>query len=122
EDGYSWFEGRDDDIIISSGYTIGPFEIEDVLVKHPTVTECAVVGSPHEERGLVVTAFMVAADPLAGCDKEELITELQDYTKKHTAPYKYPRRIEFIDELPKTSSGKIRRIELRDLEKERNGS
>lgn len=122
EDGYFWFEGRDDDIIISSGYTIGPFEIEDVLVKHPTVTECAVVGSPHEERGLVVKAFIVATDPVAESEKEELIKELQDYTKKHTAPYKYPRRIEFIDELPKTSSGKIRRIELRDLEKERNGS
>jgi len=120
KDGYFWFEGRDDDIIISSGYTIGPFEIEDVLVKHPTVAECAVVGSPDADRGLVVKAFIVATQNIPETEKEQLIKELQDYTKKHTAPYKYPRKIEFIEELPKTSSGKIRRIELRNLEKERN--
>ncbi|MEI3613938.1 acyl-CoA synthetase MbcS [Pseudogracilibacillus sp. SO30301A] len=117
EDGYFWFEGRDDDIIVSSGYTIGPFEVEDILVKHPSVQECAVVGSPDEIRGQIVKAFIVLREKAE--DKETLIKELQQYCKKHTAPYKYPRQIEFIKELPKTSSGKIRRVELRELEKER---
>ncbi|WP_106494589.1 acyl-CoA synthetase MbcS [Lentibacillus sp. Marseille-P4043] len=116
EDGYFWFEGRSDDIIISSGYTIGPFEVEDALVKHPSVQECAVVASPHEVRGNIVKAFVVLR---AGVDKNtpELVKELQDHVKKLTAPYKYPREIEFIEELPKTTSGKIRRIELRQKEK-----
>lgn len=117
EDGYFWFEGRDDDIIISSGYTIGPFEIEDVLVKHEAVTECAVVASPDEDRGNIVKAFVILSDGFEGND--ELVEQLQTYTKEKTAPYKYPRKIEFVKTLPKTSSGKIRRIELRQLEKER---
>ncbi|MBO1001477.1 acyl-CoA synthetase MbcS [Pseudogracilibacillus auburnensis] len=119
EDGYFWFEGRDDDIIVSSGYTIGPFEVEDVLVKHPAVQECAVVGSPDDIRGQIVKAFIVLREGKAQ-DEEVLMEELQNYTKAHTAPYKYPRKIEFMDELPKTSSGKIRRVELRQLELERN--
>jgi len=118
EDGYFWFEGRSDDIIVSSGYTIGPFEVEDVLVKHPAVAECAVVGSPDEDRGQVVKAFIVLKNEDEH-NHDALVKELQDYSKQHTAPYKYPRRVEFIDALPKTSSGKIRHIELRELEKER---
>lgn len=112
EDGYFWFKGRSDDIIISSGYTIGPFEVEDALLKHPAVRECAVVASPDETRGHVVKAFIVLREK-ADKPEDELIKELQDHTKQMTAPYKYPRRIEFMDELPKTTSGKIRRIELR---------
>jgi len=115
EDGYFFFEGRNDDIIISSGYTIGPFEVEDALVKHPEVQECAVIASPHEVRGNIVKAFIVLKD--ASKASEELVKKLQDHVKKLTAPYKYPRAIEFVKELPKTSSGKIRRIELRELEK-----
>jgi acetyl-CoA synthetase len=118
DDGYFWFEGRSDDIIISSGYTIGPFEVEDALVKHELVRECAVVASPHQLRGSVVKAFVVLkSEPI---DEEALVLELQEFVKIQTAPYKYPRIIEFVEELPKTISGKIRRIELRDLEKERN--
>ncbi|MGP4078299.1 acyl-CoA synthetase MbcS [Pseudalkalibacillus sp. R45] len=112
EDGYFWFEGRGDDIIISSGYTIGPFEVEDALVKHPSVKECAVVGTPDEVRGHVVKAFIVLKNP-SEASSDDLISALQDHVKKLTAPYKYPRKIEFVDELPKTTSGKIRRIELR---------
>ncbi|SOC03279.1 acetyl-CoA synthetase [Ureibacillus xyleni] len=115
EDGYFWFEGRGDDIIVSSGYTIGPFEVEDALVKHPAVKECAVVASPDEIRGNIVKAFVVLRDP-ESLTNPNLIKELQDHVKNITAPYKYPRAIEFIDELPKTSSGKIRRIELRQKE------
>ncbi|WP_347549278.1 acyl--CoA ligase [Pseudalkalibacillus hwajinpoensis] len=114
EDGYFWFEGRGDDIIISSGYTIGPFEVEDALVKHPAVRECAVVASPDEVRGNIVKAYVVLKDNSQAGDP--LIRELQDHVKELTAPYKYPRKIEFIDELPKTTSGKIRRIELRQKE------
>ncbi|TCT19621.1 acetyl-CoA synthetase [Melghiribacillus thermohalophilus] len=117
EDGYFWFEGRSDDIIISSGYTIGPFEVEDALVKHPAVKECAVVASPDEVRGHVVKAFVVLKDDVDP-EREGLVKELQEHVKDLTAPYKYPRKIEFIDELPKTTSGKIRRVELRKREKE----
>lgn len=113
EDGYFWFEGRSDDIIISSGYTIGPFEVEDALMKHSAVQECAVVAAPDEIRGNVVKAYIVLRDSNALGDKEALITDLQNHTKEITAPYKYPRIIEFLDELPKTASGKIRRVELR---------
>lgn len=112
EDGYFWFEGRNDDIIISSGYTIGPFEVEDALTKHPAVQECAVVASPDEIRGNVVKAFIVLKDPTLK-EKPTMIEELQNHVKELTAPYKYPRIIEFLDELPKTISGKIRRVELR---------
>lgn len=115
EDGYFWFEGRRDDIIISSGYTIGPFEVEDALIKHPYVQECAVVASPDKVRGNIVKAFIVLKQNV---DKNNpgLVKALQDHVKAITAPYKYPREIEFIDDLPKTTSGKIRRIELRQKE------
>ena len=115
EDGYFWFEGRGDDIIISSGYTIGPFEVEDALTKHSAVRECAVVGSPDEVRGNVVKAFIVLRDPEME-QNENLVKELQEHVKTLTAPYKYPRKIEFVNELPKTASGKIMRVELRKLE------
>ncbi|MBS2970019.1 acyl--CoA ligase [Metabacillus sp. KIGAM252] len=118
EDGYFWFEGRSDDIIISSGYTIGPFEVEDALIKHPFVRECAVVASPDEIRGSVVKAYVVLSE---GADAEDsgLVKVLQEHVKKLTAPYKYPRKIEFVTDLPKTASGKIRRIELRQKEQMR---
>ncbi|MFS0689135.1 acyl--CoA ligase [Sporosarcina sp. 179-K 8C2 HS] len=116
EDGYFWFEGRGDDIIISSGYTIGPFEVEDALTKHPAVRECAVVGSPDEVRGSIVKAFIVLRNPEME-HHENLVQELQEHVKTLTAPYKYPRKIEFVKELPKTASGKIMRVELRKLEK-----
>ncbi|BCJ86337.1 acyl-CoA synthetase [Effusibacillus dendaii] len=119
EDGYIWFEGRADDIIISAGYTIGPFEVEDALVKHPAVAECAAVASPDPDRGAVVKAFVVLKKGYEG--SEALIRELQEHTKTLTAPYKYPRKIEFVDDLPKTTSGKIRRIELRMKEKQMQG-
>ncbi len=115
EEGYFWFEGRGDDIIISSGYTIGPFEVEDALVKHPAVQECAVVASPDEIRGSIVKAFVVLRDQTLK-DSPTIIQELQDHVKELTAPYKYPRKIEFLEELPKTVSGKIRRVELRNAE------
>ena len=117
EDGYFWFEGRGDDIIISSGYTIGPFEVEDALTKHSAVRECAVVGSPDEVRGNVVKAFIVLRDP--AMEHENLVKELQEHVKTMTAPYKYPRKIEFVSELPKTASGKIMRVELRKLEQKK---
>jgi acetyl-CoA synthetase len=115
EDGYFWFEGRGDDIIISSGYTIGPFEVEDALVKHPLVKECAVVASPDEIRGNIVKAFVVLRDGV-DVNSLDIVKTLQDHVKELTAPYKYPRKIEFLSELPKTTSGKIRRIELRQKE------
>ncbi|TCP32053.1 acetyl-CoA synthetase [Scopulibacillus darangshiensis] len=115
KDGYFWFEGRSDDIIISSGYTIGPFEVEDALVKHPKVKECAVIAVPDEIRGHVVKAYVILRKNDDAMD-EALVKELQDHVKKLTAPYKYPRRIEFVDDLPKTTSGKIRRVELRQKE------
>ncbi|MGN7764916.1 acyl-CoA synthetase [Paenibacillus sp. 22594] len=115
EDGYFWFEGRGDDIIISSGYTIGPFEVEEALMKHTRVKECAVVASPDEIRGSIVKAFIVLKDNVTGTP--ELVKELQSHVKEWTAPYKYPRKIEFIADLPKTASGKIRRVELREQEK-----
>jgi acetyl-CoA synthetase len=114
EDGYFWFEGRSDDVIISSGYTIGPFEVEDALMKHPSVKECAVVASPDEIRGNVVKAFIILKDTYEGTP--ELVKELQAFVKSMTAPYKYPRLIEFVNNLPKTDSGKIRRVELREAE------
>jgi acetyl-CoA synthetase len=115
EDGYFWFEGRKDDIIISSGYTIGPFEVEDSLTKHEYVKECAVVASPHEIRGNIVKAFVILQDDIPATD--DTVKTLQDYVKQDVAPYKYPRAIEFVEDLPKTNSGKIRRIELREAEK-----
>lgn len=117
EDGYFWYVGRNDDVIKASGYRIGPFEIESVLIAHPAVLECAVTGAPHPIRGMVVKATIVLAKGYAASD--ELVKELQDHVKKNTAPYKYPRIVEFVDELPKTISGKIKRTEIRkrDIEK-----
>ncbi|WP_066370760.1 acyl-CoA synthetase MbcS [Neobacillus fumarioli] len=115
EEGYFWFEGRSDDIIISSGYTIGPFEVEDALVKHPFVKECAVVASPDEIRGSVVKAYVILQEDIDQNDPE-ITKTLQEHVKTLTAPYKYPRKIEYVTELPKTTSGKIRRVELRQKE------
>lgn len=112
EDGYYWYVGRTDDVIKSSGYRIGPFEVESALMEHPAVLETAITGVPHPERGQVVKATIVLAKGYT--PSEELKKELQDHVKKVTAPYKYPRVIEFVDELPKTISGKIRRVELRE--------
>jgi len=111
-DGYLWFEGRDDDVITSSAYRIGPFEVESALVEHPAVAEAAVVGKDDPERTQLVTAFVILAPGREG--SPELAAELQEHTKNLTAPYKYPREIHFVDELPKTVSGKIRRSELRE--------
>ena len=113
EDGYLWFVGRADDVIKSSGYRIGPFEVESALMTHPAVIECAITGVPDDIRGQVVKATIVLAKEYKGKEGEALIKELQDHVKKVTAPYKYPRVIEFVDELPKTISGKIRRVEIR---------
>ena len=116
EDGYFWFVSRADDVILSAGYRIGPFEVESALIEHPAVAESAVVSSPDETRGEVVKAFVVLAPGYAASD--DLKRELQDHVKRVTAPYKYPRRIDFIDALPKTVSGKIRRVELRAGERQ----
>lgn len=110
EDGYYWFEGRADDVIISSGYRIGPFEVESALLSHPAVAEAAAVAAPDEERGSVVRAVVVLRE---GEPSERLADELKDHVKAETAPYKYPRIIEFADGLPKTASGKIQRARLR---------
>ncbi len=118
-DGYLWFVGRADDVIISAGYRIGPFEVESALLEHPAVMESAVVATPDADRGSIVKAFIklrAGAEP-----SDQLITELQEHCKRITAPYKYPREIEFIDELPKTVSGKIRRVDLRKQEEVRKG-
>ena len=111
EDGYLWFVGRADDVIISAGYRIGPFEVESALVQHPAVAEAAVVAKPDEMRGSIVKAFCILGPGHDGSDT--LVTELQEHVRTVTAPYKYPREIEFVTELPKTISGKIRRVELR---------
>lgn len=115
EDGYYWFVGRTDDVIKSAGYRIGPFEVESALLEHPAVMECAVTGVPDEMRGAVVKATVVLTKNYTASD--ELKVELQEHVKKVTAPYKYPRIIEFVTELPKTISGKIRRVEIRDKDK-----
>ena len=110
-DGYLWYEGRADDLIVSAGYRIGPFEVESALVSHPAVAEAAAVAAPDPERGSVVRAIVVLQ---YGDPGPELVRELQEHAKRETAPYKYPRIVEFADELPKTASGKIKRAELRD--------
>ena len=120
DDGYFWFVGRADDVISSGAYRIGPFEVESALLEHPAVLESAVVGSPDADRGNVVKAFVVLRaghEPSAA-----LVAELQSHCKRVTAPYKYPREIEFIAELPKTRSGKIRRVELRQAELQKKGA
>lgn len=118
EDGYFWFVGRNDDVIKSSGYRIGPFEVESALVSHPAVIECAITAVPDPIRGQVVKATVVLAPAYKDKAGDALIKELQDYVKKETAPYKYPRVMEFVDELPKTISGKIRRVEIRNKDKQ----
>lgn len=112
EDGYYWFVGRADDVIKSSGYRIGPFEVESALMTHPAVVECAVTGVPDELRGQVVKATIVLAKGFVPSD--QLAAEIQEHVKKVTAPYKYPRIVEFVEALPKTISGKIRRVEIRE--------
>ncbi len=114
EDGYLWFVGRADDVIISAGYRIGPFEVESALLEHPAVAESAVVASPDSLRGNVVKAFVILAPGYVPSD--ELVVSIQEHVRKITAPYKYPRLVEFVTELPKTISGKIRRLELRAQE------
>ena len=120
EDGYYWFEGRIDDVIKSSGYRIGPFEVESALMTHPAVVECAITGVPDDIRGMVVKATVVLGKEWKAKAGDDLIKELQNHVKRVTAPYKYPRIIEFVDELPKTISGKIRRVEIREKDKEKN--
>ena len=111
EEGYYWYVGRADDVIKSSGYRIGPFEVESALMEHPAVLETAITGVPHPERGQVIKATVVLA---AGYEPSEALKkELQDHVKRTTAPYKYPRIVEFVTELPKTISGKIKRFEIR---------
>ena len=118
EEGYFWFVGRADDVIKSSGYRIGPFEVESALMTHPAVVECAVTGVPDEIRGMVVKATVVLANEWKGRADDSLVKELQNHVKHVTAPYKYPRIIEFVDALPKTISGKIRRVEIRERDKQ----
>jgi acetyl-CoA synthetase len=114
EDGYYWFVGRSDDVIKSSGYKIGPFEVESALMTHPAVVECAITGVPDEIRGQIVKATIVLAKEYKGKEGDDLVKEIQNHVKQVTAPYKYPRIIEFVNELPKTISGKIRRVEIRE--------
>ena len=114
EDGYFWFVGRTDDVIKSSGYRIGPFEVESALMTHPAVVECAITGEPDEIRGQVVKATIVLSKEYKEKAGEALIKEIQNHVKRVTAPYKYPRIVEFVEELPKTISGKIRRVEIRN--------
>ena len=119
EDDYYWFSGRDDDLIMAAGYRISPFEVESAIISHPDVLECAVVASPDKMRGVIVKAFIILHDKTQATDK--LVKDIQQHTKMVAAPYKYPREIEFVEELPKTQSGKIKRKKLRELEKERKG-
>jgi 2-aminobenzoate-CoA ligase len=108
DEGYFWYQARSDDMIISSGYNIAAPEVEEALLKHPSVAECAVVGVPDEARGMIVKAYVVSAGSVTA-------TELQDFVKAEIAPYKYPRAVEFVTELPKTATGKLQRFRLRAL-------
>lgn len=119
EEGYFWFSGRNDDLIKASGYRISPFEVESAIISHPDVLECAVVGSPDPVRGVIIKAFVILQDKDKASDN--LVKDIQEHTKKVAAPYKYPREIEFVSELPKTQSGKIKRKQLREIEIERKG-
>jgi len=119
EDGYYWFSGRNDDLIKASGYRISPFEVESAIISHPEVLECAVVASPDPMRGTIIKAYVILRDRTKASD--QMIKEIQEHTKKVAAPYKYPREIEFVTELPKTQSGKIKRKDLRELEKQKKG-
>ena len=117
EDGYFWYAGRADDVIISAGYRIGPFEVESACIEHPAVREAAAVASPDEQRGNVVKAFVVLAE---GHEASEATADaIKAHVREHLSAYAYPRRIEFVAELPKTLTGKIRRLELRQQEIER---
>jgi acetyl-CoA synthetase len=120
DDGYFWYSGRADDVIISAGYRIGPFEVESACIEHPAVREAAAVASPHERRGHVVKAFVVLTEDRE--PSEELADDIKQFVRGNLSAYAYPRRIEFVDDLPKTLTGKIRRIELREEERERVGS
>jgi 2-aminobenzoate-CoA ligase len=115
EDGYFWFEARTDDLIISSGYNISPFEVEGALLGHPAVAECAVVASPDEQRGNVVKAYVVPAEGVT--EGAGLVEELQQHVKERIAPYKYPRQVEFLEALPRTPTGKVQRVKLRERER-----
>jgi acetyl-CoA synthetase/medium-chain acyl-CoA synthetase len=117
-DGYLWFTGRADDMFNSGAYRIGPFEVESVLQEHPAIAESAVVSSPDPIRGQIVKAFVILAPGYDASDA--LAAEIQDFVRQQTAPYKYPRAIEFVTDLPKTISGKIRRVELREREMARH--
>jgi len=119
DEGYYWFSGRGDDLIMASGYRISPFEVESALISHPAVLEAAVVASPDEIRGVIVKAFIILQEGYEPSDA--LVREIQEHAKKVAAPYKYPREIEFVESLPKTQSGKIKRKELRERERERKG-
>jgi 2-aminobenzoate-CoA ligase len=112
EDGYFWYQARADDMIISAGYNIAGPEVENVLLDHPAVAECGVIGVPDPERGQVVKAFIVLREGVEGSD--ELAAELQNFVKQEIAPYKYPRRIKFVDALPRTQTGKLQRYRLRE--------
>jgi acetyl-CoA synthetase len=114
EDGYIWYAGRADDVIIAAGYRIGPFEVESACIEHPAVREAAAVASPDERRGAVVKAFIVLAEGHEPSDA--LADEIKAFVRDRLSAYAYPRRIEFVDDLPKTLTGKIRRIELRERE------
>jgi len=119
EEGYYWFSGRNDDLIKASGYRISPFEVESAIISHPEVLECAVVASPDPMRGTIIKAYVVLRDRKNASEK--MVKEIQEHTKKVAAPYKYPREIEFVTELPKTQSGKIKRKDLRELERQKKG-
>ena len=119
EEGYYWFSGRNDDLIKASGYRISPFEVESAIISHPEVLECAVVASPDQMRGTIIKAYVILRDRTKA--SEQMIKEIQEHTKKVAAPYKYPREIEFVTDLPKTQSGKIKRKDLRELEKQKKG-
>lgn len=119
EDGYYWYVSRSDDVIKSSGYRIGPFEVESILMKHPAVSECAITGVPDDIRGQLVKATVVLTPDYQGRADEALIKDLQTYVKENTAPYKYPRVVEFVPSLPKTVTGKIRRVEIRNRDFEK---
>ncbi|GGL60701.1 acyl-CoA synthetase [Halocalculus aciditolerans] len=114
DDGYFWFEGRADDVILSSGYRIGPFDVESALGEHPAIAEAAVVPKPHPERGNIVKAYVVRSDSYSGDADDALVEDIQSHVKQEVAAHEYPREVEFVDDLPKTVTGKIRRTELRD--------
>ncbi|HYF26173.1 MAG TPA: AMP-binding protein, partial [Baekduia sp.] len=120
EDGYIWYDGRYDDVIISAGYRIGPFEVESACLEHPAVREAAAIAAPDERRGSIVKAYVVLAEGHEPSDV--LADDIMASVREHLSAYAYPRRIEFVDDLPKTLTGKIRRIELRERERERQGA